>query len=102
MATKLLKPITRELIGGDGKSRRPLLATLEPGDCLTFRIKGKRRRYTIYLGHCYRLAQILQAEGEYKAKKDAYLEARKHGRRSRKPKRPVLPFSKMYFDAINS
>ena len=102
MATKLIKPITREMMGADGHSRRPLLVTLAPGDVLTFRAKGTRTAYSVYLGHCYRLAQILQAEQEYRVKKEAYAEARKQGRRARRPARPVLPFSKVYFDAINS
>lgn len=41
MATKLLKPITREITLLDRKGRG-MKVTLEPGNILTFRVKGAK------------------------------------------------------------
>jgi hypothetical protein len=102
MAIKLLKPIKREMLSREqnGKHRgRAVIVELLPGDEIGFRVKGTRTQYTAYLGHCYRLALILTLEREYKEKYDAYLKAKKQGKRVRRPKRPQLPFNKIYFDA---
>ena len=56
MATKLLKPVVREItewcrkglfgLGGRGGGSN-LVLTLEPGNIISFREKGKRKRYDI-------------------------------------------------------
>lgn len=97
-ATKLLKPITRQLASASRKGR-PLILTVEPGDMLTFREKGTKRRVEIYAGHAYMLAQIMQAEVDYKSAMEKYNEDRKF-KKIRKPKRPNMPFSKVYYAAI--
>lgn len=99
MATKLIKPIKRELLSTEqnGKHRgKPIIVELMPGDEISFRIKGTKKSQSVYLGHCYRLAQIFTIERNYNEAMALY----KKGGRKRKPKRPAMPFSKMYFDAI--
>ena len=103
MARKLNKTIRREMLSGaqmtKGKYRnRPIVVELRAGDELGFQIKGTRQRYTVYLGHCFRLAQLLTLEHEYKEKMKIY-QSRPKGTRMRKPKKPILPFGKIYFDA---
>lgn len=105
MATKLTKVIRREMLSGVGMergkhARRGLIVELHPGDELVFRVKGTRQKYSIYLGQCFRLAQLFTIEAEYKAKMKAYAENRKFKKGLRRPKRPMMPFSKIYFDAI--
>lgn len=104
MAVKLVKPVRREMLSREfqqGKYRgRSIIVELLPGDELSFRTKGTRQRFSVYLGHCYRLAQIMTIESEYKAKLEAYNLARKTGKRVKRPRRPSLPFNKVYFEAI--
>ncbi len=103
MATKLVKPVKREMLSREqqGKHRgRPMIVELLPGDEISFRTKGTRKAFSVYLGHCYRLAQILTLESEYKSKLEAYTIARKQGKRVKRPRRPGMPFNKIYFDAI--
>lgn len=90
--------------GERGKHRnRPLLVTLLPGDEICFRPKGTRAKYTVYLGHCFRLAQALTIEQNYKDALQRYQARRKAGEtRIRKPKRPMIPFNKIYFEATKS
>jgi hypothetical protein len=65
MATKLKKPITREvedwcrkgLFGLGGRSdSKPLMVALEPGAIISFRLKGTRRTYDIDIESVYNLA----------------------------------------------
>lgn len=100
MAVKLLKKVSRETFSIEGRKRRPVIVSIEPGDVLTFRAKGSRKTTEIYLGHCYVLSQIVGADREYKKRLEAYNEKKKSGRKAKRPKKPFLPFSKMYFDAI--
>lgn len=107
MATKLTKPVVREMLSGAEMSRgkyanRAILVSLLPGDEVEFRIKGTRQRFSVYLGHCFRLAQILTLESQYKDKVKAYQERKKSGARAIRPRKPMLPFSKVYFDATKN
>jgi hypothetical protein len=84
-----------------GKDKgRPINVALLPGDEIEFHVKGTRQRYVVYLGHAFRLAQILTIEQEYNRKLQAFKERKAAGLRAIKPKRPMVPFSKIYFDAI--
>lgn len=96
---KLTKAISRETLSTDRKGR-PLVVTLEPGDMITFRPKGNRVSVSVYLGHCMMLAQIIDAEQRYKQAVADYKEAKKLGQRKRRPRKPCLPFSRIYFDAL--
>lgn len=101
MATKLLKPVKRELFSTDRRGVT-LVVTLEPGDCISFRSKGKRTSHEIYLGHCYMLAQIMSADKRFKEAVDNYKKKKAAGyARLKKPRRPSVPFNKIYFDALN-
>lgn len=98
--TKLLRPITRELASTDQRGNT-LVMTLEPGDVLTFRIKGTRQRASVYIGHCFALATIMEMEARYKQRLDAYNAKKKAGAKGLKPpKKPFNPFSKMYHKAL--
>lgn len=80
MPTKLLKPITRELIAPDQRGRTMIVEIL-PGDELSFRLKGKRTRYTVSLHACHLLAIMEYIKDDHKAR----MERHKTGR-GRKPK----------------
>jgi hypothetical protein len=44
------------------RRRRPVVVGLEPGDVLTFRVKGTRERYTLTIGEAmYHAARLLVA-----------------------------------------
>lgn len=109
MATPLVKTITRETLAlhpRDGKYQdKPVLVSLEGGDMLSFRIKGTQQIYTVSLGHCMNLATMLTMESQYRVKLDIYkdkVKLKKKGQylgRVVKPKRPAMPFNKIYFKA---
>lgn len=103
----LTKAIRREMSSGVGMirgkhSHRNLIVELLPGDELCFRVKGTRQRFSVYLGHCFRLAQLLTLEADYKRRMAEYNERRKYSKGLRRPKRPMMPFSKLYFDATSN
>lgn len=100
MATKLIKPVSRETLSIEGRKKRPIVVTLVPGDVISFRVKGSRTTTEIYLGHCYVLSQIISADQRFKKKVEEYNAKKKSGRIAKRPKKPFLPYSKMYFDAI--
>lgn len=61
MASKLNKPVTREVVewnkGGMGRDgNRSLLVTLNPGGFITFRLKGLHQEYDIDMSGVYTLA----------------------------------------------
>lgn len=102
MAIKLSKTIVRELLSTDRKGK-PIIIELEGGDMLTFRLKGSPKRYSIFLGHCFRLAQIFQADSDYREKMKDYQAKKKMGmKRLRKPKQSSLPYNNVYFKALKS
>ena len=58
MAVKLLKSISRELVYPDrGKT---LIVSLEPGDIITYRQKGKRTKYSVSL-HKVQLLALMES-----------------------------------------
>lgn len=100
MATPLTKPVRRLLRSSDRKGRS-LIVTLEPGDMISFRSKGRRRSVSVFLGHAYNLAVIMTAEEEYKAAMKEYTARKKAGAQFlRRPKRGSPPFSPVYFKAL--
>lgn len=106
MATLLTKAIRREMLskGMDrGKHRdRAIIVSLLPGDLIEFRLKGTRVRYEVYLGHAFRLAQALTIEADYKKRVTKYNEERKYRKGLRRPKRPMIPFNRIYFEATKA
>lgn len=104
MATKLNKKVTMELVQTGVRVRggkyASLLVTLEPGDMITFRAKGTRRRFSISLGHCMNLAEIMDAEHKHKEALELHNLKKKAGIRSRRPKKPGMWYAKIYYDAL--
>lgn len=104
MATLLSKTVTRQMHSKQlqGKYKgKPILVSLVPGDDLQFRIKGTRQIFSIYLGHCFRLAQISTYEAEYNQKLKDYKIKKAQGKRVKQIKRTTLPYQTMYFKAIS-
>ncbi len=103
MATKLLNNVTRELLGtktADKYRHRPITVTLEAGDLITFHIKGTRQRFTLPLAQCFKLAQLIDTTERFKRAMGDYREKVKAGaRRLRKPRKPQIPYSQIYFNA---
>lgn len=100
--TKLIRTVTRETFSKDSKGRT-LLVSLEAGDMLSFRVKAHRNDVSVYLGHCYRLAQILDIDIRYHEALKKYNEKKKAGfKRLKKPRRVMPPFNEMYYKTINA
>ncbi len=89
MATPLTRPVAREL---HARTHRftGIIATMMPGDLLTFRVKGKQRTYTIALHQCYQLAIYYKLVEDYREAMERYELRRKAGYRAKKPKAPNL------------
>ncbi len=102
MATKLIKTVKRELFSTDRKGV-PLIVELQGGDMLVFRSKGKRLTHELYIGHAYMMAQIMSAEKRYADAKAEYARVKKlyPEKRLRKPRKPNVPFNKIYFKALS-
>jgi hypothetical protein len=52
-------------------ARRQIVAGLEAGDVLTFREKGRRRRFTLSIDGAFRIAVKMTVEAERRAAKAA-------------------------------
>jgi hypothetical protein len=96
MATKLLKPITRELIQTD--RGRTILVTMEPPDQITYRYKGKRTHYSVSLHNVQLLALMRHIYDKYLEKDELYKRKKAAGYKNlKKPKPPTLSmFNKVY------
>jgi hypothetical protein len=82
MATKLIKSVSREMLAE--AHRATWIVTLEPGDEISFRAKGRRTRYTASLHGCLMVAMFQFLQDDFNAKMADF----KAGRRKRKPKAP--------------
>ena len=100
MATKLINPVKRELLAT--QRGQTMIVEIEPGDTITFRVKGKRTRYTVSLHKVYNLALMQFLLENYKVKLEAYKINKKYGhKRLRKPKPPNMSmFSKEYLISL--
>lgn len=101
MPVTLTKPVSRQLIRKDQYGA--VVVTLEPGDLISFRNKGRKTSYTVSLHNVKLLALMQFILENHKAKMAEYNRRRKAGdMRIRKPKPPTLDcFSKMYRQALN-
>lgn len=94
MATKLHKPIHREMISNGhlaGRDVGRMIVTLEPGDILTFRQKGKRTRYSVPLSACMNLALMNHLVEQYQEKMNNYAIKKKAGLgRVKRPRKPNI------------
>lgn len=82
MATKLTKDVRREMLAPAYGST--YIVTMEPGDEISFRPKGKRTTYRCSLHGCLMLAIFQHIQTEYQRNMELY----KAGKRHRKPKAP--------------
>lgn len=111
MATKLNKPIKRELtrtqatkngrLVREFETGRPIIVELLPEEVLSFRVKGTKRRYTLHLMSAFLLAQTNSYITNYNEKLAMYHIKKKGGiKHLKKPKRPFLPFSNSFFQIL--
>ena len=103
MATKLFnsKGINREVIVG----RHTMILSLNPEMTVSFRLKGKKTRYTTTLHSCYNMAVLSHVQKEYNDKLKRYNEKKKLGYKGlKKPKAPNLGrvFDKTNFIALDN
>jgi len=98
--TKLVKPVTREMLYSP--NGRTIYATLEPGDEISFRAKGRRRTASVPLSHVMNLATIFQSMREHKEKMKEYERKKKAGYKNlRRPRQISLAmFNKFYHQAF--
>ena len=107
MATKLQNPVTRELLGTTmstkGSKQKIVLCTLEAGDIITFRAKGSTREISVPIAGCINLAELMSGEKDYKEALTLYnLRKKAHVKNLRRPKRRYMPFSKIYYKALEN
>jgi hypothetical protein len=102
MATKLEKSIHREMIANGilaGRDVGRIIVSLEAGDLITFRQKGKRTRYTVPLQAVMNLALMNHLVGRYQAEIDNY----NSGRRKKRPRKPTISiFNPMLLKALKT
>jgi len=90
MATKLNKRITRELILPD-EYGNTIMVELEPGDQISFRVKGRKTRYTVSLHKVFMLAFIQFMIEKYNEKLSIYKRKKDVGyKRIKRPKKPPI------------
>ena len=103
MATKLMKPLRRELLGlaSTKKGRvcaigdcgaRPIIVEMSPPDTLTFRVKGTRIRYEITMATALATAHKQHIINTYNEKLKEYKTKKEAGMRVKKPKKPFMPY----------
>jgi hypothetical protein len=90
MATKLNKPVIRELLlRADWHARSIYIVTLEPGGMISFRQKGKKKSYSAPLLTCLDIAVKHEMINEYKQRMEDYQHKKAIGyKRLRKPRKP--------------
>jgi len=101
MAIKLLKDITRETLMVTNSKGETQIITLKAGDVLEFRSKGRRFRYEVPLQACYHMALIYTAHLWYKEKMVRYLQAKKDGRKVKRPKKLAPIFNPKLYEALS-
>lgn len=103
MATKLLKPITRETIKATDRKGNAIMVTLLPGDLIEFKSKGSRKRYQVWLPHCLNLAMLLDANRHYQDAMKEYKQKKAAGyKRLRVPKKSQFPLADFYYKATKA
>ena len=100
MATKLLKPISRETLAVSDMKGNIQVMTMVPGDMLEFRGKGKRFRYEVPIAAVYYLAIIHTHQQIYKEKLIEYDRCKKAGIKKRKPHPLPRVFSPKLYEAL--
>ena len=100
MATLLMKPVSRETLAVTDHPGRKIIVTLEPGDTISFRAKGKRTSYEVPLQACYFLALIYTVNANYRERMKVWKEKKKNGQRCRTPRKISAIFNQMYYEAL--
>ena len=102
MATLLTKDIVRECLAATTSEfpGRKLIVTLEAGDMVSFRAKGKRYKYSVPLQAVYNMALIYTHNEIHKEKVKEWKLKKKMGLRCRKPKALPRIFSANYYEAL--
>jgi hypothetical protein len=100
MATKLLKDIHRETLAVTDLKGNIQIITMKAGDMLEFRSKGRRFRYEVPLQACYHMALIWTANQWYRRRLAKYIEAKKAGRKVKRPSRLIPIFNQKYYEAL--
>ena len=100
MATKLVKNLTRECLAATDAQGRVLMITLEAGDEVSLRAKGKKYSYSVPIQAVYYLALINHVTSRYKIRMAEYKQKRKDGIRCRKPGHMPRVFSPSLYEAL--
>ena len=100
MATKLVKSVTRECLAATDSKGRTLMITLEAGDEIKLRAKGKRYAYTVPIQAVYYLALINHVTTRHKLRVAEWKQKRKDGIRCRKPSHMPRVFSPAMYEAL--
>jgi hypothetical protein len=100
MATKLLKDINRETLAVTDMKGNTQIVTLQAGDVLRFRSKGKRFSYSVPLAACFNLAIIYTAQQWYKERLARYLQGKKEGRKMKRPRQLPKIFNSKLYEAL--
>ncbi len=112
MAVELQKPVKRECRrlkatkhGRIAKrdeiaGMRPVIVELNPSEEIVFRVKKTKRRYSLSFSSAFQLAQLRTTIQSYNQKVERYTQDKKFGMRRKKPKRPVLPYTKNFFQLL--
>ena len=95
-----MKELSRETLAVTNHKGQKMIITLEPGDVLTFRAKGKRTSYSVPIQACYNLALIHTVNSWHKKKMEEWHEKKKAGIRTRRPRKLTSVFSKSYYEAL--
>jgi hypothetical protein len=100
MATRLTRNISRECLAATDPSNRKLIVTLEAGDMIAFRPKGKRTTYKVPLQAVYFLALISTVNENYKERVAKWKDRKKAGERCRRPRPLPRIFNPTYYAAL--
>ncbi len=100
MATKLLKNVTRECLAASDTKGRVLMITLEPGDEISVRAKGKKYSMSVSIQAIYYLALINHITTRHKIRLAEYKQKRKDGIRCRKPTHMPRVFNPAMYEAL--
>jgi len=100
MAIQLTKPVRRELLATN--RGRQIIIELVPGDEISFRIKGKKTRYSVSLHKVFNLALMQFLIEDHKEKLERYEIKKKYSyKKVCRPKYPNLNmFNRQYIIAL--
>ena len=102
MPVLLMKTITRECFAtSDHVTGRKLIVSLDAGDTISVRLKGRRTRYTVPVKAIMYMGIANYLEEAFKAKIKRHSERKALGLRTRRPRRPSMIFRKQIYEALS-